>query len=336
MQSSKSVSLAALVLLLGLRTAAADDGAMKVSDVIKIGGAGGWDYAAVDDTHHVLYLSHGTAIASVNLGTRSVNPHFADAKGAHIALPVQDGSTILVTHGNANEVTLNDSASGAVLARIATDTSPDAAILEPLTARAFVMANRANTVDVVDLPSHAVVARIAVPGAPEAAAVDGKGLVFTHLEDKNAIAVLDAKKMALVTTYPLPGCEGPSGIAYVPQRALILSACRNGIARFTDVRSGAAVVSVPIGQHPDGALVDAQRALAFVPCGDGTLAVIRLDGAVPKSAATVTTRTGARTAALDPATGNVYLPVADLGAPPAPGQRPAVVPDTFSVIVVSR
>src|SRR5580700_2579076 len=167
MQTAKSVSLAALVLLIGLRAAVADEGALKVSDVIKIGGTGGWDYATVDDHRHVLYLSHGTVIASVNLATRSVNAHLADAQGAHIALPVNNGSMILVTHGKANEVTLNDSASGAVLARISTDTNPDAAILEPLTGRAFVMANRANTVDVVDLPTHAVVAKIAVPGTPE-------------------------------------------------------------------------------------------------------------------------------------------------------------------------
>jgi hypothetical protein len=50
--------------------------------------------------------------------------------------------------------------------------------------------------------------------------------------------------------------------------------------------------------------------------------------------AQVTTAVSARTIALDPDTGRVYLPSAKL-APPVGNERPKPVPGTFNVIVVS-
>ncbi|MGA9657759.1 MAG: hypothetical protein WBQ60_01470 [Asticcacaulis sp.] len=48
----------------------------------------------------------------------------------------------------------------------------------------------------------------------------------------------------------------------------------------------------------------------------------------------MTTRPGARTAALDPDTGRIYLPFAEYDPPPKPENRPSIVPDTFAVLVV--
>jgi len=129
-------------------------------------------------------------------------------------------------------------------------------------------------------------------------------------------------------------CEAPSGIAAIPKRALILSACRNQIARITNANTGAEVASLPIGGHPDSAFYDEERQLGFVPCGDGTLTVISFKGDRPRVAEVIPTKLGARTGALDPRTGLVYLPTADLGPPAKEGGRPSVVPDTFKVLVV--
>jgi len=56
---------------------------------------------------------------------------------------------------------------------------------------------------------------------------------------------------------------------------------------------------------------------------------------------TVTTAKGARTMAFDPSNGKVYLVTAEFGPKPAatsdnPRPRPAVVPGSFSVIVVGK
>ncbi len=328
-------SLIALSAVLALSPLAAHAGALHVADTLKIGGAGGWDYVTVDPVHNRAFVAHGAAISAVDLGTRQALPALIAAQGSHIALPVDGGRTLLVTNGKSNTVTFNDAVTGAEIASVATDAKPDAAIIEPVSGNAYVMANGGSAVDVVDVATHAVVAKIATGGAPEAAAVDGKGLVFTHLEDKNALVVIDARTHAIKATYALKDCDEPSGVAFVDAGRLVLSACRNGIARVTNADTGAEVATVAIGLHPDGALYDAKARLGYVPSGDGKLTVIAFDGK-PHVVDVVTTRPGARTAALDPATGHVLLPVADLTPPAKAGDRPGIVPDSFSILVVGQ
>jgi hypothetical protein len=50
----------------------------------------------------------------------------------------------------------------------------------------------------------------------------------------------------------------------------------------------------------------------------------------------VHTEIGARTGAVDPATGIVYLPTARFGPPPAGGGRPPALPGSFHVLIVAR
>jgi DNA-binding beta-propeller fold protein YncE len=329
--SSSALALALLAATLG---SAADTPARHVVEVIKVGGPDGWDYTTYDATTRTVYVAHGSAIAAVNVVTRSANAHLADAQGAHIAYPYADGSMLLITHGRADQVTLNDARSGAVKATIAVDAHPDAAIVDSHTGRAFVMAGGAALVDIIDLKTNAVLARIPTGGPPEAAASDGRGGVFTHLEDKHSLVVIDGAAMKLRASYVLEGCEEPSGIAYITGRDLILSACGNQIARLSDAHTGKPVASLPIGKRPDSAFYDEQHRLGYVPCGDGTLTVIDFSTPTPKVAEVVTTKPGARTGAVDPATGLAYLPTAELGPPEKAGGRPTIVPDTFQMLVV--
>lgn len=316
-------------------TACAQGSGLKVVDQIKVGGDGGWDYVALDQASQTLFIAHGSQISSVDLKAKTAKVHLADAAGAHIALPVNGGADILITQGKANTVTLNDAITGAVKATIPTDSKPDAAAFEPVTGRVFVMANDGNAVDAIDLKTGTITGKIAVGGAAEAAAVDGQGLVFTHLEDKNAFVVIDAKTLKVKATFAMKDCEEPSGIAFVPDGRLILSACKNGIARVSNADTGAEVATLPIGARPDAALYDARARLGYVPSGDAKLTVISFDGK-PHVIDVVATKPGARTAALDTETGRIYLPTADFGPVDAKTNRPTILPDTFGIVVVGK
>jgi YVTN family beta-propeller protein len=328
--------LPAVLTCIAQTSVAADSATRKVLEEIKVGGPDGWDYTSFDPATHTIYIAHGSAIASVNTKTKGVTPHLADAQGAHIAIPFAGGSKLLITHGKASQVTLNDAKTGAVDATIPTDAKPDAALVEPTTGRGFVMTRggEEGAVDVIDLNTRTVIERIAVGGAPEGATFDGQGMVFTHLEDHNALVVIDAKTMKVRATYPLSGCEEPSGIAAIPKKGLILSACANQVARLTNAVTGAAVASLPLGKHPDSAFYDEERQVGYVPCGDGTLTVISFKNAPARVAEVAVTQAGARTGAVDPATGLVYLPTAVLGPPEKAGGRPSIVPDTLKVLVI--
>lgn len=315
-------------------TAHAEAAKPPVIEHLQIGGNGGWDYVTFDPAHQKVYVAHGTAISSLDLKDLSVNPHLADANGAHIALPVDGGEDLLITQGHANLVTLNSAETGAVKASIATDAKPDAAVFEPVTGDVYVMANGGKTVDAVDLKTRTIAARIAVPGAPESAAVDGEGLVFTHLEDANAFVVIDARSQKVKASFAMPDCDEPSGIAFIAKARLILSACKNGKARISNADTGKEVATVPIGTRPDGALYDEQRNLGYIPSGDGKVTVISFDGQ-PHVVTTIATKPGARTAALDAATGRLFLPTADLGPVDAKTGKPAIIPGSFSVLIVT-
>ena len=109
-----------------------------------------------------------------------------------------------------------------------------------------------------------------------------------------------------------------------------------------DAASGKVVADVPTGTGTDAAAFDPELNLAFASNGEGTLTVIHADGKDKYSVVeNVTTQRGARTMALDAKTHKVYLPAAKYGETPAataanPRPRPAMVPNSFAILVYSR
>jgi DNA-binding beta-propeller fold protein YncE len=163
----------------------------------------------------------------------------------------------------------------------------------------------------------------------------GPALLAVNDEDANELELVDLKHGKALAPITLTGCKGPTGLAYDPAARLALSACANGVAVLVDIGSRKVVKLLPIGQGPDGALFDARHQRFLVPCGrSGTLSLFAVNGRQVTLAGTVTTETGARTAALDPATGRVFLPAAKY-QPAQPGQRPAMVPGSAHLLVVS-
>ncbi len=57
-------------------------------------------------------------------------------------------------------------------------------------------------------------------------------------------------------------------------------------------------------------------------------------GKQPRKIATVATEVGARTGAVDPSTGGIYLPAAKFGAPATAGGRPTIIPGSVELLVV--
>jgi len=120
----------------------------------------------------------------------------------------------------------------------------------------------------------------------------------------------------------------------------LFSVCDGKVMAVTDAVNGKQVALVPIGEHPDAAGYDQKRGIVYSSNGEGTLSIVHQDAADRYSVLqTLPTQRGARTMALDEATGKVYLATADFGPAPAasaeqPRPRPALIPDSFVVLVV--
>jgi YVTN family beta-propeller protein len=294
---------------------------------------GGWDAASVDPVHHRLYVARSDAVMAVDLVSGHVTDQLVPAERGHSALAIPGGSEVISTNGTSNTALIFDGVTGKVRATIATGKKPDAVVYDPATRSLWVMNAGDGSISIVDPLTAKVIGTVSVGGSLEFGAADGKGRLYVNVEDKNEVAVVDTRKRTVVAHELLPGCDGPTGIAYVAALRETVSACANGVADVLSA-SGRPVASVAIGARPDGAAYDARRNIVLIPSGaEGTLYAISMSGA-PRVVAKVTTAKSARTIALDPSTGRAYLPAADL-LPAVGKERPQPKPGSFRVIVVA-
>ncbi len=321
----------ALTAALLLAASVPADAAMRVMQRIP-GPDGGWDIVTVDAASHRLFVAHGDAVLTVDLASGSVTPRFVPATRAHEAFVMPGTGRGLVTNGGTDSVTLFDATSGAVVAEVPTGKKPDAAIWDARSRTAWIMNAGDGSATVVDPVAAKAVGSVEIGGALEYAVVDGRGHVFVAVEDKAEIAMVDIAKRQVVRRTALPGCEEPTGLG-LTARGDLIAACANGVAKVVDTKSGRIRADIAIGLRPDAAFVDDARHRAYIPSGgDGTLTVIDTRRA-PKAIATVPTQKGARTGAVDPGTGKVYLPAARYEAAVGTA-RPKLVPGSFEILVV--
>ena len=150
---------------------------------------------------------------------------------------------------------------------------------------------------------------------------------------------IDAAKPAVTRRTSLAPCEGPSGLAIDVKNKKLFSVCGNKMMAVTDIATMKTIATPPIGSGTDGAGFDS--GLAFSSNGEGTMTIVKPVNGKYEAVDTVTTERGARTMTVDPTTHRIYMLAAEYGPAPAAkeGQkapRPAVLPDSFHVIVIGK
>ena len=296
---------------------------------------GSWDYASFDAAHRRVYVAHGKSVMSIDADSGKVNTAFLPGDGLHEVLPIPGSDLLLTTNSGDNTVRIY-TVDGAPRAQLKVEADADGAAYDPATRLAIVVHGEAGVLSLVDPRAGKLVGVIKVGGALEFAVVDGRGRLFVNVEDKNEVAVVDLRQRKVLARYPVD-CKGPGGLGYVSNDRLI-TACHNNAAEILDAQTGRKIADLEIGGFPDAVLYDPTRHLAYIPTAlDGMLNVVALAGPQNNTVIErVVTQPGARTGAVDPKTGRVYLPTAQYVLPAAPGQRPSTRPGTFEVLVLDR
>jgi len=309
----------------------------KIVDRIKAPD-GGFDYATFDPARGRVLMARTNFTTVIDVKTGKLS-QLASAALAHMALPIP-GTTLVVLPQRKGTVSIADTATDKVLAELPAGKNPDGATYDPVTKYVFVMNRESAEATVVDPIARKVVATIPIGGSIEFTVSDGTGKVFANDESVGDIAVIDVKTLKMIGRYKMEGCMGPSGLAFIPGAKLLISSCRNGVAKVIESETGKEVASLPIGRGPDAVIYDQARKLAFIPCGgDGVLEIISL--ADPAHIALVQhlqTQAGSRTGTLDPGTGRLYLMASkpDPAAVPPPGGGGAPrLAGSFEVLVVA-
>jgi len=324
-------------------------GPYRVLRTVKAGGEGGFDYVYADATNRKLYVPRGGTAPRVSVfDLDSLTPagEMAGVSGHGAAVDVKSG------HGFASSrpVAMWDARTLKPLKTIEVQGGPDGILGDPSSQRIYVLSHSAPNVTVINAADGSAAGTIDLGGAPEQAVSDGKGHLYIDLEDKDQVAVVDAKTMTKTGAYGLEGkCGTPAGLAFDVKNHVLFVACRNP-ATMTMLNSdtGKVLASLPIGAGVDGAVFNPATREAFSSQGDGTLTVIKELG--PTSFAveqTVQTQLGAKTLTLDSKTNHILLIAAEYGpapaAPaPAPGAPPArprrgpMLPGSFTILEVGR
>jgi DNA-binding beta-propeller fold protein YncE len=298
---------------------------------------GMWDYTSFDTARRRVYIAHENVVIAIDADTDKVNTAFAQGDGLRSVVPVPGTDLIVTTNSGDNTAKVLSAVDGKLLASIPTADDPDGAQYDPKSGLVIVICGDSGALTLIDPKAMKAVGTIAVGDHLEFGASDGKGRFFVNVVDKNRIAIVDLVTRRVVTSYKLPGCKQPTGLAHVAGDRLI-AVCFNGGADILDAHSGRTIASFNVGGVPDAVIYDEQRGLAFVPSAfTGTLSVIALSGQFDNTIVdTVPTKNGARTGTVDPKTGRIYLPAAEYILPAPKGKPPIAKPGTFEVLELDR
>ncbi|WP_189052256.1 YncE family protein [Aliidongia dinghuensis] len=279
----------------------------------------------------LLYVARGDGVMTVDLINMKVTPIRVPGSKVATVLPLPDGR-LLSTNEASNTATLSDGRTGMRIAEIPTGREPDMAAYDRKTGLVFVMDAAEGDVTVIDPKTGTVGGRIPIGGKLEAAVADGNGRLYINLTDSAKVAVLDTIKRRIVAHYSLPGCSKPSGLGFDPESRVLLAVCKNQKAIALHAQDGRVAAVLPIDRIPDAVIFDAARKLFFVPCAlDATMIAIATNGGKPSVVRKIPTAIGARTGAVDPRTGAIYLPAADYDVGPTGFVQK---PGTFRILVV--
>jgi DNA-binding beta-propeller fold protein YncE len=345
MRQISKLFLAGVVILIsqGFAQQRAADGPYKVLKAAKVGGEGWFDYVYADAAERRLYVPRsGPAkrISIFDLETLQPAGEIPDV-GAH-GVAVDPKSH----HGfsTSKPVVMWDSATLKILKTLDVQGSPDGLLFDPFNQRVYIFSHAAPNATVIDAKDGSVLGTIDLGGAPEQAASDGDGRIYIDIEDKNNVAVVDAKTMQVSAHYDLADNKTPAGLALDAKNEILFVACRNpAVSVIMNARTGKIITTLPIGTGVDGAGFNPKTMEAFSSQGDGTLTVIReKDPSNFEVEQNVKTMPSAKTMTIDSKTNHVLLIGAEFGPAPEPtaaGERPRqgpLVSGSFTILEVGK
>lgn len=348
------VAIFAVLLSIAVIARAQDSGPYKVVKIQLVGGDGGFDYVTADPDGRNLYVARSGPAGHIGVFSLDTLAQVGDIPGTSAHGGAVDTET---GHGFATSkpVTMFDAKTFAILKTIDVQGNPDGYLNDAYNHHFYILSHAAPNITVLDDKDGAILGTIDIGGAPEQAATDGHGKIYVDIEDKAAIAVIDANTMKMVGKYDVSGKGGGcAGLALDVKNSILFAACRDNknmiILSATD---GHIITDLPIGNGSDGAAFNPETMEAFSSQGDGTLTVIKEDSPTSfRVEETVPTPARAKTLTLDTKTNQIFAITAEYGpvpaaqtpaaAPPAGtpawmrGPRPPMIPGSFQILVIGK
>jgi DNA-binding beta-propeller fold protein YncE len=335
--SAAAITLAAFA---GLTPQARAEGPYKVVKTVKVGGEGRFDTAFADVAARRLYIprsGNGARLTVFNLDTLAPVGEIPNGNANGVIVDPKSG------HGFATSkpVLMFDAKTMMPIKTIEVQGGPDAILFDEFNQHVYIFSHTAPNATVINTVDGSVVGTIDLGGMPEQAVADGKGHVYSAIRDKDNVAVIDAKTLTVTAHYELGGKGGRcSGLAMDVKNQILFVGCREPKTMvMLKANDGTILDALPIGDGVDSAIFNPETMETYSAQVDGTLTIIKEKSPTSfEVEQTVQTKQSAKQMVWDSKTKRILLVAADYTAPSpaAPGGRAQMVPDSFTILVVSK
>jgi DNA-binding beta-propeller fold protein YncE len=348
---------------------AQDSGPYKVLKIQLVGGEGGFDYVTADPDGRNLYVARSGPAGHIGVYNLDTLVQVGDIPGVSAHGGAVDTAT---GHGFATSkpVTMFDSKTFAILKKIGVEGNPDGYLNDAYNHHFYILSHSEPNITVLDDKDGSILSTIDIGGAPEQAASDGHGKIYVDIEDKAAIAVIDANTMKMIGRYDISSKGGGcAGLALDAKNNSLFASCRDKMNMIVlSAADGHIITDLPIGNGSDGATFNPATMEAFSSQGDGTLTVVKENSPTSFTVEqTIATPARAKTLTLDAKTNQILTITAEYGpvpsAPVAPAQaaslttpagsppsaappsgvpawmrgpRPPMIPGSFQILVIGN
>ena len=331
-----------------------EPGPYKILKIQLVGGDGGFDYVTADPDGRNLYVARSGPAGHIGVFNLDTLAQVGDIPGVSGHGGAVDTAT---GHGFATSkpVTMFDAKTFAILKKIDVQGNPDGYLNDASNHRFYVLSHAEPNITILDDKDGSILGQINIGGAPEQAVTDGHGKIYVDIEDKSAIAVIDASTMKMAGRYDLSSKGGGcAGLALDVKNSILFATCRdkNNMIILSAI-DGHILTDLPIGSGSDGATFNPETMEAFSSQGDGTLTVVKENSPTSFSVEqTVATPARAKVLTLDSKTNQIYTITAEYGPVPAPspnapapppgapawmrGPRAPMIPHSFQILVIGK
>jgi DNA-binding beta-propeller fold protein YncE len=297
-----------------------------LTQTIPLGGGVKWDYLHFDAATQRVFISQGDELTVVDAHSGKISGHVTGLRGSHgIAIDPKTGFGY-ADSSDTKTISIFNLKTLTVVQTMPALEDADGMLYDSVSDQVFVVGGDAAAMLAIDPHTNKVAKTIALGGKPEFLVSDEAGSVYVNISDKNQIVRLDTRTDAITARWRIAPCHRAVGLAIDAKTRRLFSSCANALMMVADADDGKIVAQLPIGKGTDSAAFDPVRARAFSANRDGTLSIIQEHGGNDVTAlAAVKTALGARTMAVDPASGRIFLvtaSVASAGPPKQPGGVP--------------
>ncbi len=188
-----------------------------------------------------------------------------------------DTNQIFVTDGSEGALKIFNGASYQLLKTVKLLTDADATGYDPVTHYLYIANGGLDAglnyglLSIVDTSTGQRVGDIKIDSNRlEAMVLEKSGpRLFLNATEKNAIAVIDRTKKAVVATWPATGCHVNASVALDESHHRLFVACRDGNLVVLDSGTGKVLQVLPISTGVDDMVYDPATQRIYVACGEG-------------------------------------------------------------------